>query len=266
MHHPFGVAAAGAVPHRAIVFDAGDNFYNLQHFRPILRGLGDDYRYIKQNASEIVAVNEAVAAVFAGASGNISVLPNGVSRGTFDARRHAHTIPLTGLPRPILGYVGALSKHFDAPLLAAAAKALPSFTFLLIGPMINYMHFRQLRRLSNVHILGSVHYDMIPALLSQLDICIAPYVFGSVGAQGGESIKLYEYIAAGKPVITTPVAGAERFKKYISVVTTVAEFVAAASNYAKHSHVCYPTALLDGMGWDDRFKILMEALVRAHRK
>jgi glycosyltransferase involved in cell wall biosynthesis len=265
MHHPFGVAIARALPHKSIVFDAGDNFRNLRHFHSILRGLQEDYAYLQQHAREIVAVNEQVAATFVGRRGSMTVLPNGVSRRLFATPRLSHSVPLAHLRRPILGYVGALSKHFDVSLLLDVARALPSFTFLLVGPMISYAHFKALRKLPNVHISGNVHYDAVPALLRDLDICIAPYVFGTTDAQGGESIKLYEYIAAGKPVITTPVAGAERFKQYISVVTSSAEFIAAARNYATHPHVPYPEMLLDGVGWDDRFEVLLEVLARADR-
>ena len=264
LHHPFGVQLLNTVPSGALIFDVMDNFLAFEHFKSVRPALERHYREIDARAAKIFAVTMAAGKYLFGDSTKINVLPNAVSPHFLRHPQVPHDIrQLENLPRPIIGYVGSLSNHFDVALLAHVAAALSSYSFVVVGNIISPSHFLPLKRLPNVHLVGPAPYRTVPAVLRDFDVCIAPYSFGHALAQGGESIKLYEYVAAGKPVVTTPVAGAERFEGLISTASDATAFATAIRAYAETPFRGYPSGVLDGLAWRDRFAPLKRAILEA---
>ena len=116
---------------------------------------------------------------------------------------------LAALPRPRVGYVGAIDERaFDAPLVAAAARLRPDWSFVLVGrstPAAKH----DLAGLPNVHLFGPVDYSRVPSFYRAFDVCLIPYrTDGRAGYV--QPKKLYEYLAVGKPVVSTllPALGA----------------------------------------------------------
>jgi glycosyltransferase involved in cell wall biosynthesis len=109
---------------------------------------------------------------------------------------------LAALPGPRIGYVGAVDRRaFDAELVAAVARARPAWTFVLAGP-VDPRVGACFAGVANVHLLGPVPYDRLPALLGACDVCLVPYRVGG-RIDYVQPKKLLEYLAAGKPVVTT---------------------------------------------------------------
>jgi glycosyltransferase involved in cell wall biosynthesis len=71
----------------------------------------------------------------------------------------------------------------------------------------------------NIKLLGDRHYSQLPAYLQHFDVAWIPHRVGE-GETGGDPIKLYEYWAAGLPVVTTPIDGMERWAKDVAIATT----------------------------------------------
>ena len=265
LHHPFGMALLDRLQHGALIFDVVDNFFAFSHFKAIHPRLKIHYRDIAERAERIFAVTPAAAAYLFGSSAKVSILPNAVSPEFIRNAAVAHDLrQLREARRPVVGYVGSLSNHFDAELVADVVAALPDHAFVIVGTVTSPKHFQRLLALANVMFVGGVPYPAVPAVLRDFDVCIAPYVFGHELAQGGESIKLYEYVAAGKPVVTTPVPGAERFKGFIHVAQNAQAFAAAIRSCTSDGPFPgYPADLLDGLTWQDRCEPLMRAITQA---
>ena len=132
----------------------------------------------------------------------------------------------TALPRPVIGYYGALAEWFAADWVAAAAKAHPEWSFVLIG-LNSGVDLRALERLRNVHLLGERPYADLPAWLHAFDAAMIPFRV-TVLTEATDPVKFYEYLAAGKPVVATalpelaphaalhyPAASAEQFVRQL---------------------------------------------------
>lgn len=267
LHHPFGIGLLNRLEYGALLFDVVDNFVALDHFKTKHPQIKRHYRDVAARAERIFSVTPAAAAYLFGCPEKVSVLPNGVSPEFIRTAVVKHDLgQLKALPRPVVGYIGSLSSHFDANLLGDVATTLSDHTFVIIGAVSSSKHFQRLKTLSNVNFVGAVPYPAVPAVLRDFDVCIAPYVFGHELAQGGESIKLYEYVAANKPVVSTPVSGAERFKGFIRVAQDAKTFAAAIRSYTVEGGFAgYPADLLQGLTWRDRFAPLMQAILLAGR-
>lgn len=154
-------------------------------------------------------LEEELRALYPGA--RVVRVPNGVDAGWWSeklAAPAAHRAP-AARGGPVVGYIGALYEWIDVGLVAEVARLMPDASFLLVGPADSPGRTAPLRGLPNVEVRGRVPYDDVPALVAACDVCIIPMT--GVG-RGANPVKLYEYFAAGKPVITTPMTEIEPFE------------------------------------------------------
>lgn len=135
---------------------------------------------------------------------------------------------LAELPRPIIGYVGQIADKIDYDLIGQVAKARPEWSFVLVGPVWSSKRERAaaLEALGNVHFLGARPFDQLVPYLRGFDVCMLPHVLSPL-TRSMDPIKLYDYLTTGKPVVSTPVAGVERFDDVVQVVNGLKAFVVA---------------------------------------
>jgi glycosyltransferase involved in cell wall biosynthesis len=106
--------------------------------------------------------------------------------------------------RPIAGYYGALAEWFDYPLLERLARRRDDWTFVLIGPDYDgSMKGRSALKLPNVFWLGPRKYGTLPGYLRAFDVATIPFVINDI-TLATSPLKLYEYFAGGRPVVTSP--------------------------------------------------------------
>ncbi|MEN6458469.1 MAG: glycosyltransferase [Thermoguttaceae bacterium] len=133
--------------------------------------------------------------------------PNGVDYDHFH-RTERPAVPsdmadLVATGRPILGYYGALARWFDYDLVVHAALARPDWQFLLIGPDLDgTVAGGRLGRASNIRWLREKPYEDLPAYLSYFDAAMIPFLVDDI-TRATSPIKLFEYLAGTKPVVTT---------------------------------------------------------------
>jgi glycosyltransferase involved in cell wall biosynthesis len=143
-----------------------------------------------------------------------------------DARTQVHET-LRDCRRPIFGFIGAVAYWVDCDLLAQLALARPDATVAVVGPV--RVGIRQYRHIPNLLFLGEQRYQELPELLRGFDVCLNPYKTDDV-ARGASPLKLYEYLATGKPIVSTPMPEAERFAEVVAVADTAASFIAACNS------------------------------------
>ncbi len=132
-------------------------------------------------------------------------LPNGVATELF-AKAQAPTtaIPqeIARIPTPRIGYIGAIHPDWvDVELILALAQATPQWSWVIIGPKIRWELPKNLP--SNLHFLGARPYSALPNYLKGLDVCVIPFRDNPI-SRGASPLKLYEYLAAGKAVVSVP--------------------------------------------------------------
>jgi glycosyltransferase involved in cell wall biosynthesis len=134
----------------------------------------------------------------------IYLVPNGVPQRWVEAdvspvaRRQ-----LTPRPeRSIAGFVGSLFEWLDQDLLIAAARTLPMVEFVLVGPQRRGVKVDQLQKMENVHIYPPVSFEEVPRYIKAMDVCLIPFKKDQI-SEAADPLKVYEYCALGKPVIST---------------------------------------------------------------
>jgi glycosyltransferase involved in cell wall biosynthesis len=151
------------------------------------------------------------------------------ANGSAAARRHDSASELmSALPRPVIGYVGGVHKFFDAQMLAAMARARPEWSWVLVGPVQTSP--RELKRIPNVHLVGPKAHEELPDYIRRFDVGIVPYVSNTYTATVVPT-KINEYLAMGKPVVSTNLPEVSSFNGRHGVIITSpnrpAEFVAS---------------------------------------
>jgi glycosyltransferase involved in cell wall biosynthesis len=111
------------------------------------------------------------------------------------------------LPRPVIGYFGLMSPDWvDVPLLEAVARHSSGGSLVLIGKVA--MDLGPLTRLANVHVLGRRPYEALPAFCKGFDVAVIPFPVSEV-TLSANPLKAREYLAAGLPVVSTPIPEVE---------------------------------------------------------
>jgi glycosyltransferase involved in cell wall biosynthesis len=120
------------------------------------------------------------------------------------AREHRADPPdQAGIPRPRLGFFGVIDERMDLGLLEAVATARPEWHLVMIGPVVK-IDPNTLPRALNIHYLGQRSYDELPAHLAGWDVALMPFALNE-STRFISPTKTLEYLAGGKPVVSTPV-------------------------------------------------------------
>ncbi|MEJ8303600.1 glycosyltransferase [Saccharibacillus sacchari] len=127
--------------------------------------------------------------------------------------------------RTTVGYFGAISYWFDFDLLEKLAEQFPDLEFQMIGPIEVAGIVKRFSRFPNVKFLGEVSFKVLPIYLKEFDVCIMPFKKNDL-IEAVDPVKIYEYLAGGKPVVSVYYEGLERFSDYIYTASNFAEFSA----------------------------------------
>ncbi len=192
------------------------------------------------------------------------LVPNGVDFDLF------HQAPANDAPypRPVVGYAGAIADWFDFDLLEAVARARPQYSFVIVGAFEREQHvsgpaIERLRKLSNIHLLGHKPFAEVPTFLAGFDVCTIPFVVNRV-TEATNPVKMYEYLAAGKPIVSTPLAEVSALgPPYAYVGATATEFadqIDRALAEDAPSKRKQRLAFASSNSWTDRYKMFDVAI------
>ena len=136
---------------------------------------------------------------------NIHVFPSSVDQAHFRKARTAIAIPpdQERIAGPRIGYAGVIDERIDLKLLAACAAARPAWSFVMVGPVVKVDPAR-LPRAANIHWLGQRAYSELPAWMAGWDVALMPFALNAA-TRFISPTKTPEYLAAGCPVVSTPV-------------------------------------------------------------
>ena len=136
---------------------------------------------------------------------NIHCVPSGVDVAHF--ARGAEGLPepadQADLPRPRLGFYGVIDERMDLALLAEAARMQPDWAFVMVGPVVKIAE-ADLPRAANIHWLGRKDYAELPAYAAGWDVALMPFA-RNASTEFISPTKTPEYMAAGLPVVSTPI-------------------------------------------------------------
>ncbi len=139
---------------------------------------------------------------------------------------------VSALTGPVLGFTGNVAAwKVDFDLLTEVARRRPSWTLVLVGPTRSDTldDLSRLSSLPNVHYLGSKPYERVPEYVAGFDVGLCPYLWNAA-MRSGFPLKLYEYLAAGKPVVASGNPDVAGMEPDVRVVRGADEFVSAVED------------------------------------
>lgn len=202
----------------------------------------------------------------------IELAPNGVDVEHFAKASQPETIPpaaVADLLKPVVGFLGGVQYWIDFDLINHAARAHPEWSFAFVGSVEPLARVDKVRGLPNVHFLGRQPYAQVPAFVAGFDVCINPYVLDGV-ADACDPLKLYDYLASGKPVVSVDMPAARRFAELMPLTHTPDEFTHALETVladpddgAARERAVARQRIAAGHSWTARFKHVEAALESA---
>lgn len=214
----FAVHLLGAAAPRLTIYDVTDDWTQAPLRAAERAQIARDDAALLRQADLVFAVSETLAALKEKRHPDVRRLPNGVRLELYDAplERPAELAPILG---PIAGYVGTLhTDRLDVALIEqCATRAEGQFHFVFVGP--NHLPratTESLGRHENIHLIPPQPPDRVPAFVAAFDVCVIPHLVNPF-TNSLDPIKLYEYFAAGKPVVSTPVAGVSPYLQFVDI-------------------------------------------------
>ena len=197
---------------------------------------------------------------------NVFSKSNGQPNGGPDAAPGAADF-MDSLPRPVIGYVGGIHKFFDVEMLTEMARARPDWSWVLVGPL--QTNPRELKRLPNVYLAGQKAHEHLPDYIGRFDVGIVPYISNGYTATVVPT-KINEYLAMGKPVVSTDLPEVKSFNgKHGVIITTpnsADEFVAsierALVSPGEDSVVSHRRKVAGLHDWEERTEQMFELIER----
>jgi glycosyltransferase involved in cell wall biosynthesis len=160
------------------------------------------------------------------------LLPNAVDIEAYPPGLSVRPVPaLVGLPHPILGYIGLVSVRLDLAMLDELVTRHPEWTLVMVGAIYPEGCEVELARLAsrpNVLVLPRVPSQEVPDYVRHFDVGLVPYKC-TAETQHASPLKLFEYLAAGLPVVSTDVPSARQFASVVTLVASAEEWERAVA-------------------------------------
>ena len=184
------------------------------------------------------------------------LLENAADYAHFSAARRPEIevhAAVDALPRPRVGFVGQLDERICQDLVIELARARRAWSFVFVGRAKPGVDFARLDAEPNVHRAGYVAYDDLPSVLAGFDVGIVPYRSSEL-TQSCCPLKVYEYLAAGLPVVSTPLEGLGSAAAAVRQVDSALEAVAAIEEVlaAPADNLPWRMAVARRASWDER--------------
>ncbi|MCK4257686.1 MAG: glycosyltransferase [Halanaerobiales bacterium] len=209
--------------------DAYEDFSDLKRFCPDLSRREED---LAKNADLIFASSKLLEQKMKKYNKNTILIPNGVESEHFKPQKKLE-IPkdIINIPKPIIGYYGAIAEWFDLELIEYAAKRLNNYSFVLIGQ--HTVDIDSLSQNKNIYFLGEKPYQELPKYIQYFDIAIIPFKMTQL-TLATNPVKVYEYLASGKPIVSVDLPEISQFSDVVNIAKSYDEFVFLLEKVLKH--------------------------------
>lgn len=191
------------IPSRAVVYDCMDE---LSAFRGAPAGLREAEADLFRRADLVFTGGKSLYRSKRSQHSAVHCFPSSIDRDFFAGARkiHAELKDQVHIPHPRLGYSGVIDERMDLELLAAVAEARPDWHLVMLGPVVKISE-SDLPRRENLHYIGQKEYRLLPAYLAGWDVGLLPFALNE-STRYISPTKTPEYLAAGLPVVSTPIA------------------------------------------------------------
>jgi glycosyltransferase involved in cell wall biosynthesis len=221
-------AMIGAFNERAIVYDCMDE---LSKFRFAPTELVDRERYLVANADVVFTGGYKLWQAKSRHHANVHFFGCGVDVDHF-SRARSEDLPLApelqSLGRKVMGYFGVIDERIDYDLLRKLADENSDAELVMVGPVVK-VDPAELPQGPNIRWLGQRQYSELPSYVKGFDVCLMPFALNDA-TEYINPTKTLEYMAAGKPIVSTAVADVvHHFTPVVTVAENADDFVTATA-------------------------------------
>jgi len=203
---PSSAPVSGALGEELLVYHCVDEF---TAFSGAADEIGEMEANLARRADIVIVSAERLKAAKERYNSNIHVVRHGVDHAHFSKAFSPETPihrDIADLPRPVLGFFGLLEDWVDLSLVRQVADAFPHGSVVLIGKVQTSL--APLAGAPNVYLLGRRPYEELPSFCKGFDVALMPFVDNEL-ARSSNPLKVREYLAAGLPVVSTPIPEVE---------------------------------------------------------
>ncbi len=196
----------------------------------------------------------------------VFAFPSSIDTKHFEQARSVKNEPADQkqIAAPRLGFCGVIDERMDIKMLGEMADLRPDWQFVMIGPVVKIAD-EDLPRRSNIHYLGSKDYEDLPAYIAGWDAALMPFAINE-STRFISPTKTPEYLAAGKPVVSTPIR--DVIKPYgelglVQIASTAEEFVAACEKALREDspkRLQKADEFLSRISWDKTWREMCDLL------
>ena len=264
---PMALAFSDHLEPQAIVYDCMDELSAFKFAPPKLKQLEKD---LLEKADLVFTGGVSLYEAKKEHHHNIHAFPSSIDKEHFAQARNIIAEPddQRNIPHPRLGFYGVVDERFDLELLDSVSASKPEWQFIILGPVVK-IDPATLPQKNNIHYLGSKSYQQLPAYLAGWDIAFIPFARNE-STRFISPTKTPEYLAAGKPVISTSIRdvvnpyGTNNLVKIADepqAFIQAAESILSNKNYVKW--LAQVDLFLHNNSWDRTWMQMMQLLQTA---
>lgn len=263
VHCPAGAALVGEIDAAAVVMQRTDRFEAFPEADPSV--VARQIAHLKQRADLVVYAAPHLMATEAQEVRRQVLVTHGVDferfveAGSDAALGAAPPADIAHLPRPRVGFIGGIDAHtFDPPMFVELARRMPDVSFVMVGGCSLAEGWCPL---PNVTFVGRKPYDEVANYMAAVDCLIMPWN-ESDWIKACNPIKLKEYLAVGKPVVTTDFAALEGWRDLVTVARGAEAFeTAIRSALAAPGDALVRRLRVSGEGWDAKAELVARSML-----
>ncbi len=259
---------ADQIPHSLLVYDCMDE---LAAFKNAPASLIAQEKKLLAEADVVFTGGKSLYEAKKQWSDHVFCYPSSVDSAHFEQALHAATVvpaDLRDVAHPVVGYYGVIDERIDYELLSAVARQNPEVSFVMIGPVVK-VDPADLPKADNLYYPGGKSYAELPAYLKGFDIAMMPFALNE-STKFISPTKTLEYIAAEKPIISTPIYDVVRdYSSVIPIVETADQFTTALHDFLREDDAHREARLrkyetiLQAVSWDKTVAAMQENLSAA---
>ena len=253
---------------RAVVYDCMDELSAFAHAPPSLR-----HREVEllRRADVVFTGGYSLYEAKRDQHPNIHPLPSSVDVPHFARARcpvsAGEPLDQAHIPAPRIGFFGVIDERLDLDLIAGIVDARPAWQIVMVGPVVKIAP-KSLPQRPNIHWLGMKAYEELPAYLAGWDVSLLPFA-RNAATRFISPTKTPEYLAAGKPVVSTSIRDVIRPYGELGLVRVADAsdaFVEAVASYlgegeeARAARIARADELLSRMSWDHTYSTIEDLL------
>ena len=260
---PMALAFADKLKPKTIVYDCMDELSLFKFAPPEL--IKNEARLFQQ-ANVVFTGGQSLYEAKRRQHKNVRAFPSSIDVAHFKQARNVNESPSdqSAIPSPILGYIGVIDERIDIELIGEIADKRPEWQIVMIGPVVK-IDDQDLPQNDNIHYLGMKDYKDLPRYIAGWDVALMPFAIND-STKFISPTKTPEYLAAGKPVISTAIQDVVRpygEQNLVAVAGTSDEFIAAAEAALKEDRtekIREVDKFLMQTSWDKTFKRMSDLI------